>query len=64
MGYVGDGNNDAYPMEKSDIGFTLFDTGTETCKIASSVILLDNNLGKITESVLWGRNIWENIQRF
>ena len=38
--------------------------GTDIAKEASDIILVDNNFSSIVNSVLWGRNIYDNIRKF
>lgn len=61
---TGDGTNDAMALRKSDIGFGMGITGTQTCRKAADIIIQDDNFANIVVACSWGRNVYDNIQRF
>lgn len=60
---TGDGINDIEALKNADVGLSM-GSGCAAAKLASDLILTEDDFESSIRAIMWGRNIYNNVTRF
>ena len=63
MATTGEGINDIESLAGADVGLAM-GSGCSAAKASADLILVNNDFEAVVRSIMWGRNIYQNISRF
>lgn len=61
---TGDGSNDSAALKRANVGLSMGQCGTELAKMASDIVIMDDNFNSIVSALKWGRCVYDNVRGF
>lgn len=63
VGYLGDGVNDAPPLQSADVGISV-DSAVDVAREVADMVMLEHDLAVLHEGVLEGRRTFGNVMKY
>lgn len=51
-------------LQAADVGLAMGLSGTQVAQKAADIVILDDRFSSIVKAVMWGRSVYDNVQKF